>query len=63
MDERNQDAEAKAVRPKPPSPTRMPENSVFYEKVVPLVLVVLGIVTVALIVFALGVLVGVVPFQ
>lgn len=41
---------------------RMPSDSAFFERVVPILLIVLGIITVALILFALGVLLGFVPF-
>jgi hypothetical protein len=41
----------------------MPEDSVFYSWVVPILLVVLGIITFALIVFAAGVLLGLIPWQ
>jgi hypothetical protein len=40
----------------------MPQESYFYEKVIPGLLIALGIVTAALIVFALGVLFGIVHF-
>jgi hypothetical protein len=43
--------------------SRMPENSLFYEKVVPGLLILLAIVMVILIIFAAGVLLGVVPFK
>lgn len=48
---------------KPPrrAPSRMP-NSVFYEKVVPILLIGMGIVMVGLILFAAGVLLGLVSF-
>jgi hypothetical protein len=39
-----------------------PENSVFFEKVVPALLIVMGFITVALILFAAGVLLGIVHF-
>ena len=42
---------------------RMAKDSIFYEKVVPLLLIGLGIVTLALIVFAAGVLLGFVAWQ
>lgn len=46
-----------------PAPHRMPEGSPFYERIVPLLLVGMGILTAALVLFALGVLLGIVPFQ
>ncbi len=45
------------------STTHMPENSFFYEKVVPALLIGMGVVTAALILLAAGVLLGVVPFR
>ena len=41
----------------------MPENSVFFDKVVPVVLIGLAVVTVVVVVIALGVLVGIVPLR
>jgi hypothetical protein len=40
----------------------MPKNSVLFEKVVPTVLIVLGIITVGLMLFAAAVLLGFVNF-
>jgi uncharacterized membrane protein len=40
--------------------SRMPENSILFEKIVPVLLVVLGVITAGLIVFAAGVLVGII---
>jgi len=37
---------------------KMPEQSVLYDRLVPILFVVLGLVTLALIVFSLGVLTG-----
>lgn len=42
--------------------SRMPKNSTLFEKVIPTLLVVMAVVTVGLILFALGVLVGLVTF-
>jgi hypothetical protein len=41
----------------------MPEGSTFYERIVPLVLVGLALIMTGLILFALGVLLGLVPFS
>ena len=52
-------------RPPPSNMLRkshMPENSLFYEKVVPILLVVMGILTTVLILFAAGVLLGIIRF-
>jgi len=43
--------------------SRMPENSVFFEKVVPGMLIGLAIVMVVLIILAAGVIIGIVPFE
>jgi hypothetical protein len=40
----------------------MPRNSVFFEKVVPALLILMGVITLALILFAAGVLLGIVHF-
>jgi hypothetical protein len=40
--------------------SHMPENSILFEKIVPVLLVVLGVITAGLIVFAAGVLVGII---
>lgn len=42
---------------------RMPEGSTFYELVIPGLLILFGVVTAALILFAVGVLLGIIPFQ
>ena len=44
------------------SKSRMPENSVLFEKIVPAALAFMGILTVILILFAAGVLLGIVQF-
>ncbi|HUI87168.1 MAG TPA: hypothetical protein VLX61_00455 [Anaerolineales bacterium] len=40
--------------------SHMPENSLVYEKVIPVVLILMGVLTIALILFALGILLGVI---
>ena len=42
--------------------SHMPPNSLFFEKVIPIALLLMGIVTVALILFAAAVLLGLVRF-
>ena len=44
------------------SKSRMPENSVLFEKVIPASLIFMGILTVTLILFAAGVLLGIIQF-
>ncbi len=41
---------------------RMPQNSLFFEKVVPVLLILMGVVTAVLLLFAAGVLLGIVHF-
>ena len=51
-----------------PNPTRtndkshMPGNSILFEKIVPALLIVMGILTIVLILFAAGVLLGIIHF-
>ncbi|MGA7606126.1 MAG: hypothetical protein WCA79_09420 [Anaerolineales bacterium] len=42
--------------------SHMPKNSLMFEKVIPLLLILMGILTVALILFAAAVLLGIVHF-
>ena len=42
--------------------TRIPQNSFFFEKIVPVVLVLMAIVAAGLILFAAGVLLGLIRF-
>ncbi len=42
---------------------KMPPHSTFYDTVLPILLVVLGIVMLGLIVFAIGVLAGIIPWR
>lgn len=42
--------------------SHIPKNSVFFEKIVPLALIVMGVITLALILFAASVLLGIVRF-
>jgi hypothetical protein len=41
---------------------RMPADSTFYDKVVPAILIFLAAITIILILVAIGVLVGIIPF-
>jgi hypothetical protein len=47
----------------PREKSRIPENSVFYSKVVPLLLLAMAVVMMLLILVAAGVLLGLVPFE
>jgi hypothetical protein len=42
--------------------SHMPENSLMFEKIVPILLILMGILTVALILFAAGLLLGIIHF-
>ncbi|MEW6568538.1 MAG: hypothetical protein AB1449_10325 [Chloroflexota bacterium] len=42
---------------------RVPEDSIFYSRLVPILMVAMGILTVILILVAVGVLIGLVPFR
>ena len=44
------------------SKSHMPENSVLFERIIPAALVSMGILTIILILFAAGVLLGIVQF-
>lgn len=46
-----------------PTGARTPEGSAFYGRILPVVILAMGIITVALILIAAGVLVGLVPFH
>lgn len=50
------------IKPMETPTNRMPANSTFFDKVVPALLVALGFIMTALIIFALGVLLGFIPF-
>lgn len=41
----------------------MPSDSVFYDKVIPVLFVILGIILVVVIGFSIGVLTGLIPWQ
>lgn len=57
MAETNQDRRTRALRK-----SHMPQNSIFFEKVVPILLVTMGVITAALILFAAGILLGIIQF-
>jgi len=42
--------------------SHIPRNSLLFEKIVPSLLILLGIITICLILFAVGVLIGIVHF-
>ncbi len=42
---------------------RVPTNSVFYDKLVPILLIALALVTIALVVIAAGVLLGIIHYR
>ena len=51
-----------AIQTKANNKSHIPQNSVFFEKIVPIALISMGIITVGLMVFAAGVLLGIVHF-
>jgi len=44
------------------SKSHMPKDSLFFEKIVPISLITMGVVTLGLILFAAGVILGIVQF-
>ncbi len=46
----------------PRATSHMPEDSVFFEKIVPVLLIVMGVLMAVLVLFAAGVLLGIVRF-
>ena len=58
MDEVNQTGRRSALQKK----SHMLQQSMFFEKIVPILLVGMGIITAALILFAAGVLLGIIHF-
>jgi hypothetical protein len=51
-----------AIRTKVKSKSHIPENSILFEKIVPIALIIMGITTFGLMLFAAGVLLGIVQF-
>lgn len=43
--------------------SRMPAHSIFYDKIIPILLIGMAIATVVFILIAAGILLGLVPFQ
>ncbi|MCA1554857.1 MAG: hypothetical protein LC737_10800 [Chloroflexi bacterium] len=48
---------------RPPRSRRMPKDSTFYDRVVPIILIALGALTLLIILVAVGVLLGIVHWQ
>ncbi len=60
----NAHAKARRIfRLRKPMGSRVPANSALYSRVLPIVIVVMAIVMALLILFAVGVLIGLVPFR
>lgn len=55
LEERNNAPIPDRPKPRKLGSSRVPENSVFYTRVLPALIVVLGVLTVLLIIFAIGV--------
>ena len=51
-----------AIQSKANRKSHIPQNSIFFEKFVPIALITMGIVTIGLMVFATGVLLGIIHF-
>ena len=58
MNEVNRQERMSALRQK----SHMPQRSVFFEKVIPILLVMLGMIMAGLVLFAAGVILGIVRF-
>jgi hypothetical protein len=57
-------SEPRRRRDAPATPiNRMPTGSPFFERIVPILLIAMGVVATALILFAAAVLLGFIPFQ
>ena len=51
-----------AIQSKANRKSHIPQNSIFFEKIVPIVLISMGVITLGLMIFAAGVLLGIVHF-
>jgi len=51
-----------AAQPQANRKSHIPKDSVLFEKIVPLALIVMGVITLGLILFAAGVLLGIIQF-
>jgi len=51
-----------ATQTKATSKSHIPQNSIFFEKIVPIALITMGIITFGLMIFAAGVALGIVHF-
>lgn len=58
MGTENKDSQRSEIRRR----AHMPPNSIFFEKLVPVILVILGVICAGLILFAAGVLLGLIQF-
>jgi len=54
--------EIMSIQTKAKSKSHIPENSILFEKIVPIALIIMGIITFGLMLFAAGVLLGIVQF-
>jgi hypothetical protein len=53
---------AMAIQSKTNRKSHIPQNSIFFEKIVPIILISMGVITLGLMIFAAGVLLGIVHF-
>jgi len=51
-----------AVQTKENSKSHIPQNSILFEKIVPIALILMGVITLGLMIFAASVLLGIVHF-
>lgn len=51
-----------ATQPLPKAKSHIPQNSILFEKIIPAVLIFLGVIMLGLILFAMAVLLGIVHF-
>ena len=51
-----------ATQPLPKAKSHIPQNSILFEKIIPVVLILLGVITLGLMLFAAGVLLGIIHF-
>ena len=54
--------ETMAIQPKANSKSHIPEKSFLFEKVIPIALIFMGVITLGLMIFAAGVLLGIIHF-
>lgn len=51
-----------ATQPLPKFKSHIPQNSILFDKIIPIALILMGVITLGLMLFAAGVLLGIVHF-